>query len=104
MQIGEPNRRDKLFLRAIRAGLTARQAAARYNVSVQTVYNGVCRARLAEKPAGAPPRSPTLVLAFGASCKALAVLRCQDVHPCRACGCQGCVRCGWTGLAKIPKG
>lgn len=97
-------RRDRKLLALRRAGVSVALLARRYGLSRQGVYDGIARARLAERPAGTPPRPPSLVLAFGSSCKALGILRCQDVHPCRACDCKGCVRCNWTGLAPIPKG
>lgn len=97
-------RRDRKFLVARRAGFTVQVIARKFRVTPKTVYNGIERARLAERPAGTPRRGPDLVLAFGSSCKALGVLRCQDVHPCRKCDCRGCVSCNWTGLAAIPKG
>lgn len=98
------DRRDRKFLKLRRCGQSCLAIARRYNVALQTVYNGLERARLAERPAGTPPRPPGLVLACGSSCRALRILRCQDVHPCRACDTAGCVRCNWTGIAPIPKG
>lgn len=47
---------------------------------------------------------------YGPSCKPLSLLRCQDVHPCRACNSVGyidgepCNKCNGTGIAKIRKG
>ena len=103
------SRRNRQYLVALRAGLLPRQIASKYRVGLRTVYDGISRARLAERPAGPPPHSPSLTVAYGASCKALRLLRCQDVHPCpclrrRGSNGKGCPLCNWTGISPIPKG
>ena len=102
-------KRDRLYLASLRAGLNPRLIAGKYRVGLRTVYDGISRARLAERPAGPPPHSPSLTVAYGASCKALRLLRCQDVHPCpclrrRGSNGKGCPLCNWTGISPIPKG
>ena len=54
----QTQRRDRLYLKAIRGGMPARAVAKRFNVGLRTVYDGLWRARLAERPAGPEPRQP----------------------------------------------
>jgi hypothetical protein len=51
-------------------------------------------------------KGPKLTLIYGSSCKALAALRCQDIHPCVRCRGKagGCPICEWTGVGSIPFG
>ena len=98
------SRRDRRYLDALRSGHSAAWIARRYKIDLKTVYRGIERARLAERPVGPPLRCPTLVLALGASCKAMRLLTCKDVHPCRRCRAKGCAACENTGVGTIPKG
>jgi hypothetical protein len=51
---------DRHFLAMVRKGWSCRKIGLRHNVKTSTVYAAVSRARLAERPAGAPPRGPAL--------------------------------------------
>ena len=53
-------RRDRAYLSALRCGMTVREIARKHNAGVRTIYEGIGRARLAEKPAGPEPRQPRL--------------------------------------------
>lgn len=98
-------RRDRRCLALLRAGVGMREIARRYQVSLRTAYNGITRARLAERRSTEPvSRGPRLVLATGSSCRAMRLLRCEDVHPCRTCNARGCWRCKFTGISPIPRG
>lgn len=57
----ETAKRDRLFLKARRGGMACTAIARRFVVDLKTVYRGIERARLAEKPAGAERQTgPTL--------------------------------------------
>ena len=67
-----------------RGGMVASQIAGEAGVSKRHVQRGIKNALAREPKEGTSPKSrpgPRLVIAYGASCKPLALLRCDDVHP-----------------------
>jgi hypothetical protein len=61
------------------------------------------------EPPAPPVPGPQLTPMFGSSGKALKLLKCTDIHPCRCFRANGvadrkCELCGGTGVAEIPKG
>jgi hypothetical protein len=92
-------KQDRLFLKARRGGMSCRDIARRFGVkSVKTVYNGIERARLLERPAGTEHgKTPTLVpmypltpLTPRSTCPHLGPLRKGSCFYCEICGKSGC--------------
>ena len=86
-----------------RAGVKAAEIAREANQPLRTVQAGIDAARQREgsRPTTdtAPRRAPGLVIIFGASCKPLATLTCDDIHhgPIKhgsACCCGVCHQSG----------
>jgi hypothetical protein len=80
MQVEQVSRRDEKYLRLLRAGNPIRDIARKYHVTAKTVYNGLERARLAERPSTRTiPRPPRVVPSY--SCRPFTPqTRCEDVH------------------------
>lgn len=100
-------REDARYMRLLRSGHRPTAIARRCGVCLKTVYNGLERERgreaEARRAATATVRGPRLTLAFGSSCKPLALLTCDDVHPNgpmpegTACCCAACHKTGVEG-------
>jgi hypothetical protein len=99
VQVEQVSRRDRKYLDLIRAGNPIRDIARKYHVTTKTVYNGLERARLAERPSTRTiPRPPKVEPIFG--CKAWSPqTACDDIHhgPIQhgsSCCCMVCSRSG----------
>lgn len=100
-------REDARYLRLRRAGHRPIAIARRCGVCLKTVYNGIERERgreaEARRAATVDVRGPKLTPIYGSSCKPLALLRCDDVHPHgpmpegTACMCGVCHKTGIEG-------
>lgn len=100
-------REDARYLRLRRAGHRPIAIARRCGVCLKTVYNGIERERgreaEARRAATVDVRGPKLTPIYGSSCKPLALLRCDDVHPNgpmpegTACMCGVCHKTGVEG-------
>ena len=98
-----------------RAGYKPAEIARSMHVRPSTVYAGITAARQRESRNSSlvrVPRPPRLDLIFGASCKPLALLTCDDVHPhgpipkgsiCCCGTCHGTGIDGHPGLKRHPE-
>lgn len=82
---------ENAWLAMHHAGLSIRQIAGDVGQSFRRVREGLRRAtarggQTGSTEASEPIKPPRLTPMFGASNKALRLLTCRDVHPCRVCG------------------
>ncbi len=90
-------KQDRLFLKAVRGGMKARDVAGRFGVTVKTVYNGIARARLLEQPVGSERlRPPSLVPLFpltpltpDSACPHYGPIRHGSIFCCMVCSRSG---------------
>jgi len=92
-------KQDRLFLKARRGGMSCRDIARRFGIkSVKTIYNGIERARLLERPAGAEhgktpklvPMYPLTPLTPRSACPHYGPIRKGSCFYCEVCGESGC--------------
>ena len=97
MTATEPTRRDLAYLKLVRAGTPVPQVAKKFRVTAKTVYNGLERARLAEKPTllaiPRPPRlellSPITPLVPQSECPHRGPMKRGSVFVCAVCHASG---------------
>jgi hypothetical protein len=91
-------KQDRLFLKARRGGMSARDIARRFDTCIKAVYNGIERARLAEAPAGTEPlRPPKLVPLFPLTPLTPSVA-CPHYGPIRKGSIFCCMVCNRSGM------
>ena len=92
-------KQDRLFLKARRGGMGCRDIARRFGIkSVKTVYNGIERARLLERPAGTEqcktpkliPMYPLTPLTPRSKCPHRGPFRRGSCFYCEVCAQSGC--------------